>query len=76
MSRAKRVSWNVKITPVHETSASLTNRIATSGGYEKYYPYKKTEESLKEAGFDLLVFIPSKEEDESRITCGNAILSD
>lgn len=66
----------VKITPIHKTSASQRNRITTSGGYEKYYPYKKTEETLKEVGFDVLVFIPSKEEDESRITCGNAILSD
>jgi 23S rRNA (adenine2503-C2)-methyltransferase len=70
------LKFMVKITPVHETSASQHNRITTSSGYEKYYPYKKTEESLKEAGFDVLVFIPSKEEDESRITCGNAILSD
>jgi 23S rRNA (adenine2503-C2)-methyltransferase len=30
---------------------------------------------LKQAGYDVIVFIPSKEEDESRITCGNAILS-
>lgn len=29
-----------------------------------------------EKGFDVLVFIPSIEEDTSRITCGNAILSD
>jgi 23S rRNA (adenine2503-C2)-methyltransferase len=70
------LKFMVKITPIHETSTSQHNRIATSGGYEKYYPYKRTEEALKDAGFDVLVFIPSKEEDESRITCGNAILSD
>jgi 23S rRNA (adenine2503-C2)-methyltransferase len=33
------------------------------------------EEALKNEGFDVIVFIPSKEEDESRITCGNAILA-
>jgi 23S rRNA (adenine2503-C2)-methyltransferase len=48
----------------------------TDGGYDFYYPYKKAEEDLKAAGFDVIVFIPSKEEDESRITCGNAILAD
>lgn len=37
------MQFMVKITPVHETSASQYNRIATSGGYEKYYPYKKTD---------------------------------
>lgn len=31
---------------------------------------------LKQVGFDVLVFIPSIEEYSSRITCGNAILSD
>ena len=37
--------------------------------------YKKVEKELIEAGFDVLVFIPSIDEDISRITCGNAILS-
>lgn len=39
------------------------------------YPYKKYEEDLKNAGFDVLVFIASNDEDLGRITCGNAILS-
>ena len=65
-----------KITPIHETFTSKENKIITSDGYDSYYPYKDAENSLKDAGFDVLVFIPSKDEDESRITCGNAILSD
>lgn len=65
-----------KITPMHETTACKSNGLLTRDGYTKYYPYKETEEVLKKAGFDVIVFIPSKEEDESRITCGNAILSD
>ena len=65
-----------KITPMHNTKAVIKNGMITDGGYDYYYPYKKTEEELKEAGFDVIVFIPSKEEDESRITCGNAILAD
>ena len=28
------------------------------------------------AVFDVIVFVPSMEEDESRITCGNAVLAD
>lgn len=43
------------------------------------YPFgsheQVAEEKLKAAGFDVLVFIASREEDEGRITCGNAILS-
>lgn len=64
-----------KITPMHLTNACEDNDIVTTDGYEKYYPYKEVEENLKRVGFDVLVFIPSKEEDEGRITCGNAILS-
>lgn len=65
-----------KITPMHETSACIQKGLITENGYTHYYPYKKVEENLKEAGFDVIVFIPSKEEDLSRITCGNAILAD
>jgi 23S rRNA (adenine2503-C2)-methyltransferase len=65
-----------KITPMHLTKSCIENSLITENGYTDYYPYKQVEKDLKDAGFDVLVFIPSKEEDESRITCGNAILSD
>lgn len=65
----------VKITPLHITHSCKENGIITSDGYESYTPYKKVEEDLKNEGFDVLVFIPSYDEDQSRITCGNAILS-
>ncbi|GMO52391.1 MAG: radical SAM protein [Treponemataceae bacterium] len=65
-----------KITPMHNTKAVIENGMMTDGGYDFYYPYKQVEEDLKAQGFDVIVFIPSKEEDESRITCGNAILAD
>jgi len=65
----------VKITPLHITNSCKDNDIKTTGGYEYFTPYKPAEEALKKAGFDVLVFIPSKDEDEGRITCGNAILS-
>ena len=64
-----------KITPMHMTKSCVENNLITKDGYDSYYPYKEVEEKLKKVGFDVLVFIPSKEEDESRITCGNAILS-
>ena len=65
----------VKITPLHLTKSCKNNKIRTSNGYNKFTPYKKIEEDLKSVGFDVLVFIPSYDEDLSRITCGNAILS-
>lgn len=66
----------VKITPIHVTTACKENGIETKDGYFDYTPYRNIEKSLIQAGFDVLVFIPSVEEDSSRITCGNAILSD
>ncbi|MDD5358300.1 MAG: Fe-S-oxidoreductase [Candidatus Nanoarchaeia archaeon] len=65
-----------KLTPMHKTNAALRNGIKTIGDYTESYPYEQYEQELKSAGYEVLVFIASKEEDESRITCGNAILSD
>jgi hypothetical protein len=39
------------------------------------YPYQQHEKELKDAGYDVLVFIASDYEDLGRITCGNVILS-
>lgn len=66
----------VKITPMHMTHSCAENNVQTTGGYEYFTPYKEAETALKNEGFDVLVFVPSKDEDESRITCGNAILSE
>jgi 23S rRNA (adenine2503-C2)-methyltransferase len=64
----------IKLTPMHKTISAEKNDIKTKGEYDCYYPYQEIEKRLKKVGFDVLVFIASKEEDESRITCGNAIL--
>ncbi len=64
----------IKLTPMHKTNAANEHDIKTSGDYTEYYPYAHIEEQLKAEGYDVLVFIASKEEDESCITCGNAIL--
>lgn len=65
----------VKLTPMHKTTAAVANFTATPGDYTTYHPYAEHEEKLKAAGYDVLVFIASEEEDLGRITCGNAILS-
>jgi 23S rRNA (adenine2503-C2)-methyltransferase len=65
----------VKITPLHRTDACKNNNLKTSGGYDFFTPYKDKEQSLIEAGFDVIVFVPSYDEDGGLITCGNAILS-
>jgi 23S rRNA (adenine2503-C2)-methyltransferase len=65
----------IKLTPMHKTDTALGNGLATDGDYTTIAPYREHEERLKDAGYDVLVFIASKEEDLGRITCGNAILS-
>lgn len=66
----------IKLTPMHKTTSAENNNIVTNGDYTQYHPYAEAEAQLKNTGYDVLVFIASKEEDESRITCGNAILSE
>ena len=36
---------------------------------------KKFEQPLVDRGWDVIVFVPSKEEDEDRITCGNSLIA-
>jgi len=67
--------WICKITPLHRTSSAEQNNIRTTGGYEAFTPYKAVEDDLKAHGFDVIVFVPSYDEDDGLITCGNAILS-
>lgn len=65
----------VKLTPMHKTGTALINNIETQGDYTEFYPYAEHERKLKDAGYDVLVFIASEYEDLGLITCGNAILS-
>lgn len=64
----------VKITPIHNNNACTDNGIKTIGGYDSYVPYEKPERDLIEVGFDVLVFVPSMDEEKGLVTCGNAIL--
>lgn len=67
--------WMVKITPIHNNAACRANGIETVGGYQTYAPYREPEEALKAAGFDVLVFVPSSDEEQGLVTCGNAVLA-
>lgn len=62
----------VKITPIHETVEAVDN------GYEivtDFDVYEHFEKPLIDAGWDVIVFIPSDEEDADRITCGNSLIA-
>ena len=64
----------VKITPIHNNNECRANGIETLEGYESFAPYKKAEQELIEAGFDVLIFVPSMDEEQGTITCGNVVL--
>lgn len=62
----------VKMTPIHETVEAVDE------GYEivhNFDVYEQFEQPLVNDGWDVIVFVPSKEEDEDRITCGNSLIA-
>lgn len=69
-----RNKFMAKITPIHNNTACRENNIVTLGGYDSWIPYKQPEESLRERGWDVLVFVPSMDEEDGLVTCGNAVL--
>jgi 23S rRNA (adenine2503-C2)-methyltransferase len=66
----------VKITPIHNCTSCVENGIETVGGYHSYLPYKQVEEEMKAAGFDVLVFVPSMDEEQGLVTCGNLAMKE
>lgn len=68
--------WIAKITPIHETHSAIQNGFDVTTSYTDYDVYREFEEPLLEEGWDVIVFVPSKEEDSDRITCGNALISE
>lgn len=65
----------VKITPIHETNAAVQNGFDITTSYTDYDVYRQFEKPLLDEGWQVIVFVPSKEEDSDRITCGNALIS-
>ncbi len=65
----------VKITPIHKTESAIKNGFRVTTEYSDYDVYQKFEDPLLQQGWDVIVFVPSEEEDSDRITCGNALIA-
>lgn len=65
----------IKLTPMHITDASKRFGHETAGDYTTLQPYEKLASDLRSEGYDVLIFIASREEDFGFITCGNAALA-
>lgn len=70
-----RDKFIVKITPIHKTNSAVKNNFNVTTEYTDFDVYRKFEQPLVNHGWDVIVFVPSKEEDSDRITCGNALIS-
>lgn len=66
----------VKITPIHETNSAVQNGFDVTTSYDDYDVYRQFEQPLTQKGWDVIVFVPSHEEDSDRITCGNALIAE
>lgn len=66
----------VKITPIHKTNSAVKNGFNITTEYTDFNVYSKFEAPLIEDRWDVIVFVPSEEEDSDRITCGNALISE
>lgn len=66
----------VKITPIHETNSAVKNGFDVTTSYDDYDVYRQFEQPLVKKGWDVIVFVPSHEEDSDRITCGNALIAE
>lgn len=65
----------VKITPIHKTHSAVKNNFNVTTEYTDFDVYRKFEQPLVRLGWDVIVFVPSEEEDSDRITCGNALIA-
>ena len=53
----------------------MKNNFNVTTEYTDFDVYRKFEQPLVRLGWDVIVFVPSEEEDSDRITCGNALIA-
>ena len=66
------------MTQLNRTLASVAQQVQNrheSKWLFDFDVYEQFEQPLVNDGWDVIVFVPSKEEDEDRITCGNSLIA-
>lgn len=65
----------IKITPIHETFNAVDNGFVITTEYQSFDVYRKFEKSFIKLGWDVLIFLDTKGEDDDDLTCGKLLLS-
>lgn len=65
----------VKLTPIHENFNAIDNGFIITSEYQDFEVFKSFEQSFIEIGWDVIIYLDSKAEDDDALTCGNLLLS-
>lgn len=64
----------IKLTPIHSTFNAADNGFRITSEYDSYEVFAAFEKSFLDIGWDVLVYLDRKGEDDDGLTCGNLLL--
>lgn len=67
--------FEIKITPIHNTFNAQDNGFNVTSEYDSYEVFAPIEKSFLNNGWDVLVYLDKKSEDDDALTCGHLLLS-
>lgn len=67
--------FEIKITPIHNTFNAQDNGFNVTSEYDTYDVFAPIEQSFLEIGWDVVVYLDKKNEDDDSLTCGHLLLS-
>ena len=67
--------FEIKLTPVHTTFNAEDNGLVVTGEYDSYDAFAPIEKAFLDKGWDVMVYLDKKGEDDDSLTCGHLLLS-